>query len=111
MAAKLISGSIASPSAKPWAAAIDQLPVARALAPALATAAALPASQTLNRIKGSPATCSARKVFALTCWLMARLSEIGYVRKGDRQRLGRQGREEGAGVEQLSGRQHAPRAP
>jgi len=32
----------ASPSPKPWAAATDQLPVARAFAPAFATAMALP---------------------------------------------------------------------
>jgi hypothetical protein len=38
----------------PCAAATDQLPVATARAPASATARALPASQTLNRISGSP---------------------------------------------------------
>ena len=51
----------ASASAKPCAAATEALPVAIAFAPASATALALPASQALNRISGSPGTCSAAK--------------------------------------------------
>jgi hypothetical protein len=43
-----------SPSAKPFALATDQLPVAIALAPLEAMALALPASQMLKRTNGLP---------------------------------------------------------
>ncbi len=57
------SSSGSSPaSEKPCAPATEALPVAIALAPASATALALPTSPALNRINGSPATCSAAKV-------------------------------------------------
>src|SRR5690242_5247702 len=51
------ANGICSPSAKPLAAATDQLPVATAPAPASATARALPASQALNSTSGWPRTC------------------------------------------------------
>src|SRR4030088_3529031 len=54
-----------SPSANPFAAATDQLPVASARAPAEATAFAVPASQILNSTSGRPDTCSDRNVSAL----------------------------------------------
>ncbi len=53
--------SIGTPclSDQPLASATGWLPVASALAPARITAWALPTSQTLYRITGSPGTCSA----------------------------------------------------
>src|SRR5262245_9771741 len=54
-----------SPSANPFAAATDQLPVASARAPSAATTFAVPASQILNSTSGRPDTCSDRNVSAL----------------------------------------------
>src|SRR5438105_4002939 len=59
------SSGTCSPSANPFAAATDQLPVASARAPAEATAFAVPASQILNSTSGRPDTCSDRNVSAL----------------------------------------------
>src|SRR5262245_26967614 len=56
---------IRSPSSNPFALATDQLPVAIALAPAVVTAFALPASQTLKSTSGFPGTWSARNCSAL----------------------------------------------
>jgi hypothetical protein len=58
------SNGMYSPSSKPCAAATDQLPVASAFAPPAATALALPASQTLNRMIGRPGTWRALNVLA-----------------------------------------------
>jgi hypothetical protein len=55
------SSGTSSPSPKPLAMETDALPVAIALAPDLATAAALPASHALNSTSGSPATWSLAK--------------------------------------------------
>src|SRR5882724_7303305 len=59
------SSGTRSPSANPFAAATDQLPVASARAPCEATTFALPASQILNSTSGRPDTCSDRNVSAL----------------------------------------------
>src|SRR5947209_802154 len=63
----------ASPSAKPFAAATEALPVAMAFAPAFATAMALPASQMLKSTSGSPRTCS----FANCSNLLAMRARLG----------------------------------
>src|SRR5262245_42179697 len=59
------SSGTRSPSANPFAAATDQLPVASARAPCEATTFALPASQILNSTSGRPDTCSDRNTSAL----------------------------------------------
>ncbi len=59
------STGMRSPSTNPWAAATDQLLVAIAFAPLMATALALPASQTLNSTSGAPLVCSARNASAV----------------------------------------------
>src|SRR6185295_15512588 len=64
-----------SASVKPCAPATEALPVAIAFAPASATALALPASQALNRSKGSPATCSAAKAWNLLGMIPPRFSD------------------------------------
>src|SRR5512144_835526 len=70
------------PSPNPLAMETEALPVAIALAPDLATAAALPASQALNSTSGSPATWSFAKssnllMRAFLVWGQARLTEQG----------------------------------